>query len=458
MGAAIGIVGLGVMGRGLADNIAGRGFSVAVHDRNPEALAAAGAVLACSSLSDLVAALERPRRVLLMVNAGRPVDDVLDLLSPLLAAGDVVADAGNSHFADTERRAQGMGNGGILFVGAGISGGEAGARLGPAIMVGGAEDAWKALAPILTAIAARVDGAPCCARVGPGGAGHFVKMVHNGIEYAAMQLIAEAGQLLRDLGGLSHAALGEVFAAWNRGELESYLVGITSGILATTDRDTGRPLVEMILDTAGQKGTGMWSGVAALELGVAAPTLVEAVCARALSARKAERVAASRVLSGPAAMPVDDVPALIDDVGEALLASLICAYAQGFALIEAGSKAHDWGIDLPAVAGLWRGGCIIRARLLDRLGGAAGAAITSPEVAGRLAAAQDSWRRTAGLAVAHGIPAPALLSALAWYDLSRSGRTWASLIQAQRDCFGAHTYERIDRPGRFHTRWPEAGA
>ncbi|MCB2101137.1 MAG: NADP-dependent phosphogluconate dehydrogenase [Rhodobacterales bacterium] len=478
-GGEFGVVGLGVMGANLALNLADRGVAVAAHDPWPQARAAFAdrlveAAVSGVTLADdpaaLVAALAPPRAILVMVKAGDPVDAVIADLAPRLAPGDTLIDGGNSHFRDTLRREAGLAARGLHFVGLGVSGGEAGARRGPALMAGCAPQAWERVRPVLDAIAARADdGTPCCARLGPDGAGHFVKMVHNGIEYAIMQVIAEAHGLLRDLCGLDHGAMAGVFRSWNRGDLDSYLIDLTARVLDRTDPLTGEPLVAMILDTAGQKGTGRWSSEAALELGVPTPTITEAVFARFLAGLKAERVAASAILRGPGPAP-DLVGALcggddaVESIRQAVLGATVAAYAQGLALIAGGSRAHGWDVDLAAVAAVWRAGCVIRSALLKAIArafasaGGPGAAppanlMADPEFADLLAGCQGGWRRTVCRAVAAGVPVPGLSSALAYLDGYRSDRLWANLIQAQRDAFGAHTYERTDRPGTFHTEW-----
>lgn len=466
----IGLVGLGVMGRNLALNIAGHGFSLAVHDREPAAIAGCvdalhEAGLAAVGLADLpafVAALARPRKLLLMVNAGAPVDAVLDGLLPLLAPGDIVIDGGNSLWTDTERRTLALAARGLHLVGAGISGGEQGARDGPSIMPGGSVQAWEALRPLFEAIAAKVDGQPCVAHIGPGGAGHFVKMVHNGIEYADMQLIGEAYALLQ-AAGLDTDAMAAVFARWNAGPLQSYLIEITALILAERDPDSGRPLIDLIQDRAGQKGTGRWTLVAAAEQGVVISVIAAAVDARLLSARKDRRLAASTQLAGPGgripAAHAADSAAWVARVEQALYASKILAYAQGLALLQSASEAQAWSLDLGAIARLWRGGCIIRARFLNRIADAdAPDLLQVPFFRDALAGAQAAWRQVVAAAAGAGLPLPAMGAALAHYDAWRSARLPANLLQAQRDFFGAHGYERIDRPaGRlFHTRWPAA--
>jgi 6-phosphogluconate dehydrogenase len=466
----IGLVGLGAMGRNLALNIAGHGFCLAVHDRDPAAIAAcldalhaAGLGAAgCADLPALVATLARPRKLLLMVNAGAPVDAVLDGLLSLLAPGDIVIDGGNSLWTDTERRTRALAARGLHLVGAGISGGAQGARDGPSIMPGGSAEAWVALRPLFEAIAAKVDGQPCVAHIGPGGAGHFVKMVHNGIEYADMQLIGEAYALLQ-AAGLDTDAMAANFERWNAGPLQSYLIEITALILAERDPGSGRPLIDLIQDRTGQKGTGRWTLVAGAEQGVVISVIAAAVDARLLSARKDQRLAASTQLAGPdGRMPTAQgagSAAWVAQVEQALYASKIVAYAQGLALLQAASDEQAWALDLGAIARLWRGGCIIRARFLDRIADAdAPDLLQLPFFRDALAGAQAAWRQVVASAAHAGLPLPAMGAALAHYDAWRSARLPANLLQAQRDFFGAHGYERIDRPaGRlFHSAWPAA--
>ena len=523
--ADIGVIGLAVMGENLVLNMASRGYTVAVYNRTTSKVdaflagrAAGRSIVGAWSPEELVSKLARPRRVMLMVQAGRAVDRVIETLAPLLEPGDVLVDGGNSNYQDTTRRTRALRESGILYVGTGVSGGEEGALLGPSIMPGGNADAWPVLEPIFKAIAAKVDdGTPCCDWIGPDGAGHYVKMVHNGIEYGDMQMIAEAYSLLRDVGGIEPAAMSGIFEDWNEGELSSYLVEITAGILARVDDETGRPLVDLILDAAGQKGTGKWTGIDSLMLGAPVTAITEAVFARALSALKDERVAASRVLPGPetapsgigdgavessaaavhgrdasaggapvrdvrvadtaagdvhAGYPVSagaglghDAVSFAQDVRKALYASKICSYAQGFQLLSMASAEYGWRLDLGAVALMWRGGCIIRAAFLDRINAAWEEApdlanlLLAPYFRDAIAGAQGAWRRVVATAVLRGVPVPAFSSALAWYDGYRSARLPANLIQAQRDCFGAHTYERIDRPRGelFHTDWTGRG-
>ena len=497
--ADIGVIGLAVMGENLVLNMASRGFTVAVYNRTASkvdaflaARAAGKTIVGAWSEEELVAKLARPRRVMLMVQAGRAVDTVIETLAPLLDPGDVLIDGGNSNYQDTTRRTRALREQGILYVGTGVSGGEEGALLGPSIMPGGNADAWPVLEPIFKAIAAKVDdGTPCCEWIGPDGAGHYVKMVHNGIEYGDMQMIAEAYALLGDIGGIEPAAMSGIFEGWNEGELSSYLVEITAEILARADEETGRPLVDLILDTAGQKGTGKWTGIDSLMLGAPVTAITEAVFARALSALKDERVAASRMLPGPGLEPHgmdgnDGQPlaaggraggapdghgsdeaaaAFAEDVRQALYASKICSYAQGFQLLSMASAEYGWRLDFGAVALMWRGGCIIRAAFLDRIKDAYDESpdlanlLLAPYFRDAIAGAQTAWRRVVATAVTRGVPVPAFSSALAWYDGYRSERLPANLLQAQRDYFGAHTYERIDRPRGefFHTDWTGRG-
>ena len=471
--ADIGLIGLAVMGENLVLNMASHGFEVAVYNRTTSrvddflaARARGKSIIGAHSAQELIAQLKKPRRVMLMVQAGEAVDRVIETLVPLLDEGDILIDGGNSNYQDTNRRTRAMREHGILYVGTGVSGGEEGALLGPSIMPGGNADAWHHIEPIFKAIAAKVDdGSACCEWIGDDGAGHYVKMVHNGIEYGDMQMIAEAYDLLRHVGGVEPAPMSEIFNTWNGGELESYLIEITAEILAAVDDDSGRPMVDLILDAAGQKGTGKWTGVDSLMLGAPVTAITEAVFARALSALKDERVAAAKVLPGPQHVFAGDPKALIEDVRQALYAAKICSYAQGFQLLAMAAKEYDWRMDKGAVALMWRGGCIIRASFLDHIKKAYD---TEPDLANLLlapyfcdaiASSQQAWRRVVATAVSCGIPVPALSSALAWYDGYRTERLPANLLQAQRDYFGAHTYERVDRPRGeyFHTNWTGRG-
>jgi 6-phosphogluconate dehydrogenase len=469
MKADIGVTGLGVMGRNLARNFARHGYTVALHNRTlarTEALVAdhgdEGSFAPAASTEDFVAALEAPRRVVVMVEAGSATDAVVDEVAARLDAGDMILDGGNAHFADTRRREADLRKRGIHFVGTGISGGEVGALEGPSIMPGGSEEAYASVGPLLETIAAQVDGTPCCTHVGPDGAGHFVKMVHNGIEYADMQLIAESYDLLRQALGASPAELAAVFREWNTGELESYLIGITAEVLEHVDGATGRAFVDVVLDQAEQKGTGRWGVQAALELGVPVTGIAEAVFARSLSAGAAQRRAAAS-LPGPstAGLTAGEADGFVDDVRRALYASKIVAYAQGFDQIAAGSDQYDWDIDRGALATIWRGGCIIRARFLDRIRAAYDAdrhvstLLVDPSFIEALAGSQDAWRRVVATAAGLAVPTPGFSSALAYYDALRRDRLPAALVQGLRDYFGAHTYQRVDRTGTFHTLWSE---
>ena len=465
--AEIGLVGLAVMGQNLALNLADHGFRVVVYNRTTERMreflaerGEAAGIQGAEGLTDLVEALERPRKILLMVKAGQAVDSVIGQLLPLLEPGDILIDGGNSNYRDTERRVAELGKRGIRFVGCGISGGEEGARHGPAIMPGGDENAWPEIRPILQEIAAKVEGVPCCHWMGRGGAGHYVKMVHNGIEYGDMQLIAEAWHLQREGMGLSVAETAEVFARWNRGPLESYLVEITAHILAFRDED-GEPLVEKILDSAGQKGTGKWTGISALEMGVPVSLIVEAVFARCLSAMKPQRQKAERLYGLPWNDYSGDRTAALADLEQALYAAKLVSYAQGFMLLREASLEHDWNLEYGDIALVWRGGCIIRSRFLNAIKAAYD---RNPELENlllddffvmALREAEPHWRGICEMGVILGIPLPAMTSALAFFDGYRRGRLPANLIQAQRDYFGAHTYQRIDRDQseHFHTEW-----
>ncbi|MFJ8017196.1 NADP-dependent phosphogluconate dehydrogenase [Streptomyces sp. NPDC096339] len=466
--AQIGVTGLAVMGSNLARNFARNGFTVAVHNRTAsktralvEEFGHEGAFVAAESAKEFVDALERPRRLVIMVKAGDPTDAVIREFAPLLEEGDVIIDGGNAHFEDTRRREKELREQGIHFVGAGISGGEEGALLGPSIMPGGSAESYTSLGPMLEKISAKAaDGTPCVSHVGPDGAGHFVKMVHNGIEYADMQLIAEAYHLLREVAGYSPAKIAETFRTWNRGRLDSYLIEITAEVLAHTDAATGRPFVDVVADAAEQKGTGRWTVQIALDLGVPVSGIAEAVFARSVSGH-ADLRAASRGLPGPAAAPLspEAADAFAAQVEQALYASKIVSYTQGFHQIRAGSEEYGWGVDLGAVASLWRGGCIIRAAFLDRIRAAYDARPDLPslladaEFAGEIGAAQQDWRAVLVAAVQHGIPVPAFSASLAYYDALRAERLPAALTQGQRDFFGAHTYRRTDRAGSFHTLW-----
>jgi 6-phosphogluconate dehydrogenase len=465
----IGIVGLGVMGKNLALNLEEKGFPVAVYDYYTDRVESFAnevgdrRIIACKSPEALVKALERPRRILIMVKAGAPVDDVIKMLLPSLERDDILIDGGNEHFITTRRRGAELEPRGLHFIGMGVSGGEEGARHGPSLMPGGPRTAYDALAPMLRKIAAQVRGVPCVDYMGPDGAGHYVKMVHNGIEYGDMQLIAEAYDLLHQLGGLDNAALSDVFDEWNRGELESYLVEVTARIFRKVDPLGSGALIDAVLDQSGMKGTGKWTVQEAAELGEPVPTIASALDARLLSAMKAERVAAAKRLPGPTPKPVvstdDERRALIAEVRQALYAAKICSYAQGLHLLRTASITHGWDLQLGHIARIWRGGCIIRARFLDRIDAAYERDPTltnlllDPEFTAELAARQTAWRQIIGRAVSAGLGVPAFGASLAYYDDYRRERLPANLIQAQRDLFGAHTYQRLDREGTFHTEW-----
>jgi len=470
--AEFGLTGLAVMGQNLARNIAAHhGIPVAVHNRTAtrtrqfmDEHGHEGSFVPAWTVEELVGGLRPPRRILMMVKAGRPVDAVIDELAPLLDRGDVLIDGGNSWFEDTRRRERALAGRGIRFIGTGVSGGEEGALHGPSLMPGGSAEAYELVEPVLTAIAARYHGVPCVTHVGPDGAGHYVKMVHNGIEYADMQLIAEAYDLLRSAVGLGAAELAGVFERWNEGDLDSFLIQTTSTVLRKVDQATGKPLVDVILDEAEQKGTGRWTAQHALELGVPVTAITEAVFARVISSQKQARATAARVLPGPGGVKATAGEDFVDDVRKALYASKVVAYAQGFEQIAAASEAYDWGVDLGAMATIWRAGCIIRARFLDRVREAyeADPKLRNLLFAGyfrdAVADAGTAWRRVAATAVELGVPVPAFSSALAYYDGYRREHGPANLIQALRDYFGAHTYRRTDREGAFHTRWAQDGA
>jgi len=463
----IGLVGLGVMGRNLALNMARHDFAVVGYDldvsrREASATAFAGERASVAlSLREMVDVLEPPRRVLLMVPAGPPVDSVLEDLRPLVAGGDVVVDGGNSHFSDTRRRGAALGKSGIHFVGAGISGGEQGALLGPAIMAGGPPDGYRLVEPMLVSIAARSAHGPCCTHIGPDGAGHFVKMVHNGIEYGVMQLICEAYDVLGKALGMSAPEISEVFGEWADGDLGSYLMEISAAVLAKRDDETGRPLVDLILDRAGQKGTGRWTSQSALDLGVATPTINAALEARILSAIKDQRVEASKVLNGDVTPFEGEPNDAVEILRNGLRLAILTSYAQGFALMAEASAEYGWDLDLRDIARIWTGGCIIRAKLLDEVMAAfeadpgLGNLMVAPAFAALVNDLQGALRRSALQAISAGVPCLALAASLGYVDGYRSERLPANLLQAQRDCFGAHTYQRIDRPRgeTFHTEW-----
>ncbi len=465
--AEIGLIGLGVMGQNLALNIAEHGYPVAVFNRTPartEAFAASDEaqgfpVTPCLTLEDLVAAVRRPRAIILMVKAGSATDDQIEALAALLEPGDLIIDGGNARYPDTIRRDRALRERGLLYSGTGVSGGEEGARHGPSIMAGGADEAYARVGAIFEAIAAQVDGQACCAHIGPDGAGHFVKMLHNGIEYADMEMIAESYAIMKDVLGLDYPAMQAIFADWNRGELDSYLIEITADILGKNEPETGRPMAEIILDRAAQKGTGAWAVTAALELGAPAPVLAAAVSARSLSMLKDERVRAATVLEGPSQHFEGDRTAFVLQLRDALLAAKVCAYAEGFAIMAAAGEAYHWTLDFGTIATIWRGGCIIRARFLQRIKDAyerdreVANLLVDPYFAELVTGSQEAWRHVVTTAARHGVATPALSAALAYFDGYRSARLPANLLQAQRDYFGAHTYERVDREGSFHTDW-----
>ncbi|MEV6612224.1 NADP-dependent phosphogluconate dehydrogenase [Kutzneria sp. NPDC051319] len=466
--ARIGVTGLAVMGSNLARNLARHGFRVAVHNRSAartkalvDQYGSEGDFVAAETTADFVQSLQKPRQVIIMVKAGGPTDAVIDELAELMEPGDMIVDGGNAHFADTRRREKALKERGLHFVGTGISGGEEGALNGPSIMPGGSAESYQHLGPVLEAIAAQVDGVPCCTHVGEDGAGHFVKMVHNGIEYADMQLIAEAFDLLSNVAGLTPAEIAEVFRGWNTGDLESYLVEITAEVLGHVDAATGKPFVEIIADQAEQKGTGRWTVQEALELGVPVTGIAEAVFARSLSGHVGQRAAAQKVLPGPTSKPaIADRDAFVEDVRQALYASKVVAYAQGFDEIRTAADTYGWQIDLGSMATIWRGGCIIRARFLNRIKDAYDKDANLPSLlvdeyfADAVIKAQEAWRRVVVAATGAGVPAPGFSSALSYYDALRAERLPAALIQGLRDFFGAHTYRRVDRGDTsFHTAW-----
>jgi len=463
-----GLIGLAVMGQNLVLNVESRGFSVSVYNRTPEttddfvARHPGKRLTACHSLPEFVQSLARPRKVMIMVKAGAAVDAVIEQLIPLLDKDDIVIDGGNSLYTDTERRDGWLTPLGLRFIGAGVSGGEEGARKGPAIMPGGPASTWAVMQPIFESIAAQAEGQPCVMHIGPGGAGHYVKMIHNGIEYGDMQLICEAYSLFK-AAGLSTDEMADVFNRWNEGELQSYLIQITGKALAQRDAETGQPIVELIVDKAGQKGTGQWTQLNAAENAVVISTINAAVEARVLSSQKAQRVAASTQLQGPAPVLNIDKATLISQVHDALYASKIVSYTQGLLLMQTMSEKKQWGLDLGGIAAIWRGGCIIRARFLNRITDAYRAdpalpnLMLAPFFRDVLNRSQGAWRQVVAQAVLAGIPVPAFSASLAYYDSLRTARLSANLLQAQRDFFGAHTYERTDKPAGqfFHTDWPE---
>jgi 6-phosphogluconate dehydrogenase len=464
----VGIVGLGVMGENLALNISRNGYSVAGFDLDAAkvesfARRTAGAnAVAAKTMPEFIGSLGTPRIILIMVPAGKAVDAVIGELTPHLHKGDLLIDGGNTYFADTERRIKALEGTGILYVGTGVSGGEEGALKGPAVMPGGNPAAWPVFKPIFQAIAAKAeDGAPCCEWMGKGGAGHFVKMIHNGIEYGDMQMICEAYWLMEKMLGMTPAEISTVFQEWKAGELSSYLIDITADILTKTDPETGKPMVHVILDTAEQKGTGKWTSQVAFDLGVPAMTIADAVFARMLSALKKERVAAAAVLGGPAVQFHGDRKAMIENIRKALMCAKICSYAQGFQLLKAANEENTWDLPFGTIASIWRAGCIIRAQFLGKIKEAYAAnpalpnLLLDPYFAGVVGSYQSAWRTVVMSAVEAGIPVPAFMSALSYFDSYRSAQLPANLLQAQRDYFGAHTYNRVDREGKFHTKWIE---
>ena len=470
--ADIGLVGLAVMGENLVLNMESKGFTVAVFNRTVEKvdsfLAGRGKgknVIGSHSIEELCGKLARPRKIMLMVKAGKAVDDFIETLMPHLEKGDIIIDGGNSYYPDTIRRTKYLESKGLLYIGTGVSGGEEGALKGPSIMPGGSPEAREYVKPVFQAISAKVaDGSPCCEWVGNDGAGHFVKMVHNGIEYGDMQMICEAYSLMKNILGMSAADMQTVFAEWNKGELDSYLIEITSEILTKKDPETGKAVVDIILDTAGQKGTGKWTSTSALDLGICAPTIAEAVFARCVSAVKEERVDASKILAGPKVPFKGDVKSFTEDIRKALYASKICSYAQGFQLLRAAAAEYKWSLKYGDIALMWRGGCIIRAKFLGDIKAAfeknpaLSNLLLDPFFKGIIDNCQDSWRRVVATAISMGVPVPAFSSSITYYDSYRAEQLPANLLQAQRDYFGAHTYERIDKPrGQFfHTGWTES--
>ncbi|KHD84263.1 NADP-dependent phosphogluconate dehydrogenase [Heyndrickxia ginsengihumi] len=464
----IGVIGLAVMGKNLAMNIESRGYTVSVFNRSRQKTdemlseTAGKNIVGYYTLEEFVQSLESPRKILLMVKAGKPTDATIEQLKPLLDKGDIVIDGGNTFFQDTIRRNKELSELGIHFIGTGVSGGEEGALKGPSIMPGGQKEAYDLVAPIFKDIAAKVDGDPCTTYIGPDGAGHYVKMVHNGIEYGDMQLISESYFLLKNILGLNAQELHEVFSEWNKGELDSYLIEITADIFTKNDPETGKPLVDVILDTAGQKGTGKWTSQSALDLGVPLPLITESVFARFISALKDERVAASKLLKGPSAAAfTGDKKAFIELVRKALYMSKICSYAQGFAQMRVASEEYNWDLNYGEIAMIFRGGCIIRAQFLQKIKDAYDRdanlknLLLDPYFKEIVESYQDALREIVATAVKNGVPVPTLSAALAYYDSYRSETLPANLLQAQRDYFGAHTYQRVDKEGIFHTEWLE---
>ncbi len=470
--ADIGLIGLAVMGENLVLNMESKGFTVAVFNRTVEKVdhfvngrGKGKNFIGAHSIEEFVKSIKRPRKVMMLVKAGKAVDDFIEKLLPYLEKGDIIIDGGNTHFPDTNRRTAYVESKGLLYIGTGVSGGEEGALKGPSIMPGGSKEAWKEVKPIFQSIAAKVeDGTPCCDWVGENGAGHFVKMVHNGIEYGDMQLICEAYQIMKDYLGMNADEMHEVFKKWNMGDLDSYLIEITRDIMAYKDEDGG-PLVEKILDTAGQKGTGKWTGIAALDQGIPLTLIGEAVFARCLSAQKDERIRASKILTGPEKKFTGDKEAFINDIMHALYASKIVSYAQGYVLMRAAAAEYGWNLNYGGIALMWRGGCIIRSAFLGKIKVAFDTnpdlenLLLDPYFKEKVNQAQEGWRRVVSTAALQGIPVPAFSTALSYFDGYRTERLPANLLQAQRDYFGAHTYERTDKPrGQFfHTNWTGHG-
>jgi len=462
----IGVVGVGVMGKSLALNFESKGYSVSLFDISEERVKAIvdehqeKRLMGFADVQAFIQSLEVPRKILLMVNAGEITDKAIESLLPFLQPGDILIDGGNTYFEDTVRRNQYLAEKGVHFIGAGVSGGEEGALKGPAIMPSGPKEAYELVEPFLTGIAAKVDGEPCCTYIGPGGSGHYVKMVHNGIEYSDMQLICESYHIMKDVVGLGAEELHQTFQAWNEGELDSYLIEITADIFTKVDEETGKPLVDVILDTAGQKGTGKWTSVSALDLGVPLSIITESVFSRFISAMKEERVKASQILRGPnQTITIEDKADFVEKIRRALYFSKICSYAQGFAQLEAASKEYNWDLKLGEIAMIFRGGCIIRAAFLENIKQAYD---RNPELSNLLLdtyfkeiveSYQEAAREVVAMAIRIGIPVPGLASAIAYYDSYRAATLPANLLQAQRDYFGAHTYQRVDKEGTFHTNW-----
>ncbi|MEC0124056.1 NADP-dependent phosphogluconate dehydrogenase [Paenibacillus pabuli] len=464
----IGVIGLAVMGKNLALNIESRGFTVSVFNRSPEKTndllkeAEGKNLTGTFSIEEFVASLESPRKILIMVQAGKATDATIEQLLPHLDEGDIIIDGGNAYFPDTQRRSKELEDKGIRFIGTGVSGGEEGALKGPSIMPGGQESAYKLVEPILTAISAKVGDDPCCTYIGPDGAGHYVKMVHNGIEYGDMQLIGEAYHLLKSVLNVSVEELHAIFTEWNQGELDSYLIEITADIFSKYDPETGKPMVDVILDAAGQKGTGKWTSQSALDLGVPLSMITESVFSRFLSAMKDERVAASKILNGPATEAFSgDKKAFIENVRKALFASKIVSYAQGFAQMRAASDEYGWDLKYGNIAMIFRGGCIIRSQFLQNIkeaydkDAALKNLLLDPYFQNIVESYQGAWREVVAAAVTQGIPVPGFSSALSYYDSYRTERLPANLLQAQRDYFGAHTFKRLDKEGSFHHNWME---